>query len=126
MKVLIACEESQVVCKAFRDKGHEAYSCDKLPTSGDNPEWHIKSDIGFQLNKEWDMVVAFPTCTYLTNSGVRWLYNADKTPNFNRWADLENAMIFFNRFKGIAPKVCIENPIPHKWARKGFEWDCFI
>lgn len=122
MKVLIACEESQIVCKAFRDKGHEAYSCDILETSGDNPEWHIRDDIRNHLSKGWDMVIAFPTCTYLTNSGVRWLYTPEKNLIVDRWIKLVNAMTFFNTFKGIAPKICIENPIPHKWAVKGFKW----
>lgn len=85
--ILIACEESQRVCKAFRDRGLEAYSCDVIEPSGEHPEWHIKQDVlpllngncGFttmdgtthQLNGKWDMIIAFPPCTYLTVSGNR-------------------------------------------------------
>ena len=65
MKILIACEESQTVCKAFRAKGHEAYSCDILPPSGGHPEWHIQGDVLDQLDKGWDMMIAHPPCTYL-------------------------------------------------------------
>ena len=123
MRILIACEESQVVCKAFRDKGHEAFSCDVLETSGDHPEWHINDDVRFHIHRDWDMIIAHPSCQYLTNSGVRWLYNSDKMLIVDRWIKLMNAMIFFNLFKGSAPKVCIENPIPHKWAKKGFNFN---
>lgn len=110
MKVLIACEESQAVCKAFRAKGHEAYSCDILPCSGGHPEWHIQDDVRNHLDG-WDMIIAHPVCTRLTNSGVRWLHER------NLWAEMEAAAEFFNLFKGKAPKVCIENPIPHKYAK---------
>ncbi len=72
MKILIACEESQVVCKAFRAKGHEAYSCDILDCSGGHPEWHIKGDVLNQLNRGWDMMIAFPPCTFLTYCGEGW------------------------------------------------------
>jgi hypothetical protein len=74
MKVLIACEESQTVCIAFRNKGHEAYSCDLLPTSGNHPEWHIQDDVLKHLNDGWDMMIAHPPCDYLANSGVCHLY----------------------------------------------------
>ena len=62
MRILVACEESQAVTKAFRAKGHEAYSCDILPCSGGHPEWHIQGDVREQLSKEWDMLIAFPSC----------------------------------------------------------------
>ena len=72
MKVLVACEESQAVCKEFRDLGHEAYSCDILPCSGENPEWHIQSDLmDVMYSGEWDMMVAFPPCTHLAVSGAK-------------------------------------------------------
>lgn len=74
MKILVACEESQVVCKAFRAKGHEAYSCDILPCSGGHPEWHIQGDVLEQLDKGWDMMIAHPPCTYLSNAGAVRLY----------------------------------------------------
>ena len=73
MKVLIACEESQAVCKAFREKGHEAYSCDILPCSGGHPEWHIQGDALEVAHREhWDLMIAHPPCTYLSNAGARF------------------------------------------------------
>ena len=74
MKILIACEESQAVCKAFREKGHEAYSCDILPCSGGHPEWHIQGDVLEQLDKCWDMIIAHPPCTYLSNVGAPHMF----------------------------------------------------
>lgn len=85
MKVLVACEESQEVCKAFREKGHEAYSCDIISCSGGHPEWHIMGDVlkvlrGGQFKtmddkshcvSNWDMIIAFPPCTHLAVSGAR-------------------------------------------------------
>lgn len=71
MKILIACEESQTVCKAFRKLGHEAYSCDILPCSGGHPEWHIQGDVLEQLDKGWDMMIAHPPCTDIAVSGAR-------------------------------------------------------
>ena len=72
MRMLVACEESQVVTKAFRLKGHEAYSCDLQETSGDNKDWHIKGDVVQLINQPWDMIIAFPPCTDLAVSGARW------------------------------------------------------
>jgi len=69
MKLLVACEFSQVVCKAFRDKGHEAYSCDILPTEG-NPEWHIQDDVLKHLDEGWDLMIAHPPCTFMSNAGI--------------------------------------------------------
>lgn len=90
MKVLVACEESQRVCIEFRKLGHEAYSCDVEECSGSYPEWHIKSDVvpvlngncdfktqdgeKHHINGNWDMIIAFPPCTYLSNSGARHLW----------------------------------------------------
>jgi len=71
MRVLVACEFSQVVCKAFRDKGHEAYSCDILPTEG-NPAWHIQDDVLKHLDDGWDLMIAHPDCTYISYAGTRW------------------------------------------------------
>ena len=75
MRVLVACEESQTVCKAFRAKGHEAYSCDILDCSGGHPEWHIKGDVLDYLNDGWDMIIAHPPCTYLSKAGAGALYS---------------------------------------------------
>ena len=111
MKVLIACEESQEVCKAFRRLGHEAYSCDTQECSGGHPEWHIQDDVINQLNRVWDLIIAHPPCTRLCNSGVMWLNKR------NLWDELNIACEFFNIFKWTnCDKVCIENPIPHKYA----------
>lgn len=70
MRVLIACEESQAVCKAFRARGHEAYSCDLQDCSGGHPEWHIKADALELLKMRWDLIIAHPPCTYMTNAGA--------------------------------------------------------
>ena len=114
MKVLVACEESQAVTIAFRNKGHEAYSCDILPCSGGRPEWHIHGDAVMTLRNEvWDLVIAHPPCTRLANSGVRWLNER------NLWADLKEGADFFNKFiqyGKLGHKIAIENPIPHKYA----------
>lgn len=115
MKVLIACEESQEVCRAFRDKGHEAYSCDLLPTSGHNPEWHIQDDaIKVLWREKWDLVIAHPPCDRLANSGVRWLVER------NLWCELRESIMFFYEFIKYGNKgnrIAIENPIQHKYAR---------
>ena len=70
MKVLVACEESQAVCKAFRELGHEAYSCDLEPCSGGHPVWHIQCDALELLKLKWDLIIAHPPCTYLTNFAI--------------------------------------------------------
>ena len=69
MRVLLACEESQAVCKEFRKLGHEAYSCDILPCSGGHPEWHLQGDMFDYLDMGWDMMIAFPPCTHLSLPG---------------------------------------------------------
>ena len=124
MRVLVACEESQAVTKAFRDAGHEAYSCDVQPCSGGRPDWHVQTDVRIQLHKRWDLMIAHPPCTYLCNSGVRWLYE-----NSTRWDDLDLGAEFFRLLlnSGI-PKIAVENPIPHKYAVKriGAKYDQLI
>ena len=74
MRVLLACEESQTVTREFRALGHEAYSCDILPTSGDNPEWHIQGDVINHIDNGWDLIIGFPPCTYMTNGGAVRMY----------------------------------------------------
>ena len=106
MKILIACEESQEVCKAFRKLGHKAFSCDTLPCSGGYPKWHIQDDVLKHLNEGWDMMIAFPPCTYLTKAGNMW-YNSP-----GRKEKRELALKFFLKLtKANIPKICIENPI---------------
>ena len=111
-KILIACEESQAVTKEFRRLGHESYSCDILPCSGGHPEWHLQSDVTEILKEEWDMIIAFPPCTYLTVTGNQW-FNIKKYGDkaIKRHADRKDAINFFMLFATSANKVAIENPI---------------
>jgi hypothetical protein len=106
MKILIACEESQAVCKAFRAKGHEAYSCDILPCSGGHPEWHLQQDIIPLLEQEWDMIIAFPPCTHLAVSGAA--HFAKKIADGRQQQGVDFFMLFTN---AKCPKIAIENPI---------------
>lgn len=141
MKVLIACEESQRVCMAFRKKGHEAYSCDVIPCSGGHPEYHIQQDVLSVLNanmtfkvhgnseigmigfhtcdgllhvvRKWDLIIAHPPCTYLTVSGNRW-FNVERYGQkaIDRIREREKAAQFFMQFVNCdCDKICIENPI---------------
>jgi hypothetical protein len=119
MKVLIACEYSGTVRDAFIKKGHDAISCDLLPT--DIPGPHYQGDIKDMLSQNWDLIIAHPPCTYLSNSGVRWLYPNKIGTNPARWSYLVDAMSFFNMFNDHnCEKIAIENPIPHKYGRDGF------
>lgn len=111
MKVLVACEFSGIVRDAFRAQGHDAWSCDLLPCEGD-PAWHIQGDVLAVLGDGWDLMVAHPPCTYLANSGARWLFEKP-----GRWGQLYRAVRFFHAFmESPVSKVAIENPWPHKWA----------
>ena len=114
MKVLIACEESQVVCIAFRNKGHEAYSCDIQECSGGHPEWHIQGDVLEQLDKGWDLMIGHPPCTYLSNAGAAWLWRG-KVLNKERYKKGLKAKEFFLKLLN-APieKIAIENPVASK------------
>jgi hypothetical protein len=114
MKILIACEYSGTVRDAFRKKGHDAWSCDILPTDAD-PKWHIQADvIDLAYNGDWDIMIAHPPCTYLTNAGVTWLH---KDPA--RWDKLDDGAAFFKKLLD-APieKIAAENPIMHKYAKE--------
>lgn len=112
MRVLIACEESQTVCKAFRELGHEAYSCDIQTCSGGRPEWHIQADALELLKMQWDLIIAHPPCTYLSNAGNRWLYQGGQL-NHERYQKGLAAKDFFLRFwEADCPRVAVENPIP--------------
>lgn len=127
MKVLIACEESQTVCKAFRAKGHEAYSCDVQEPSGGHPEWHIHGDAIEALKGgviitmdgvehyigKWDLVIAHPPCTYLTVSGNRW-FNVERYGDKarQRIVERELAAAFFMQFvNSDCEHIAIENPV---------------
>ena len=116
MNVLVACEYSGTVRDAFIRKGYHAVSCDILPTERPGP--HYLGDVkNILYSRNWDLIIAHPPCTYMSNSGVRWLYNTDGSLNTDRWGKLKEATEFFNLFytHGCA-KVAIENPIPHKHA----------
>ena len=103
MKVLVACEESQVVCTAFRNKGHEAYSCDIIDCSGGHPEWHIKDDVLKHLGDGWDLIISFQPCTDIAVSGCRWF---DK----KRLSGVQEKSIRFF-FEVWKYSDCSENPI---------------
>lgn len=106
LKVLVACEESQAVCKEFRRLGHEAYSCDILPCSGGHPEWHIQGDVTEVLNQQWDIIIAFPPCTHLCVSGAK---HFDKKREDGRQLEaIEFFMLFVN---ANSKHIAIENPV---------------
>lgn len=141
MNVLVACEESQTVCKAFREKGHNAFSCDIQVCSGGHPEWHILGDVldilepkycgdpggskeiifftsesSFSLHSisHWDLIIAHPPCTYLTKASASRLFPCGDL-NWDRYAKGLAAKEFFLRFLNCScPFVCVENPIPLK------------
>lgn len=121
MKVLIACEESQTVCKAFRERGHEAYSCDIQEPSGGHPEWHILGDAlnaieGGQITTmdgqmhdvgRWDLLIAHPPCTNLAVSGMRWYREGRKQLSLK----YEAAAFFLKFAEADVDRIAIENPI---------------
>lgn len=129
MKVLVACEESQAVCKAFRDKGHEAYSCDLYECSGGHPEWHIQGDVTPLLQGNckfttmdgeehevgrWGLAICHPCCIYLSNVATRQYSlkycTAEKV--IERWEKRARAAVFFmNCYHANAEKVAVENPV---------------
>ena len=121
MKVLVACEESQEVCKAFRERGHEAYSADLQDCSGGHPEWHIMGNVLSIINgncsfftrggqqtyiDKWDLVIAHPPCTDLAVSGARWF--PEKQKDFRQQ---KSCVLFMQMMCANADKVAVENPI---------------
>lgn len=113
MKVLVACEESQAVTKELRALGVEAYSCDILDTSGEHPEWHLKQDVIPLLKEKWDMIIAFPPCTYLTVTGNRW-FNVERYGEkaLKRLDDRKTAIEFVKTIWNANSKhIAIENPV---------------
>lgn len=122
MKVLVACEESQAVCKAFRERGHEAYSADLQDCSGGHPEWHIKGDVLLLINGNcsfftvggqavtvdgaWDLIIAHPPCTDLAVSGARWF--PEKQKDFRQQ---KSCVFFMQMMLANAEKIAVENPI---------------
>lgn len=130
MRVLIACEESQRVCLAFRDKGHEAYSADIQEPSGGHPEWHILGDVLPIINGDcefktmdgqehyikgrWDLLIAHPPCTYLSNVATRHYSLKTTLPEKVcwRWEQRAKAAVFFMQFiLADCPKIAVENPV---------------
>lgn len=130
MKVLVACEESQRVCIEFRKRGHEAYSCDIQDCSGGHPEWHIKDNVlgilngncGFMTTDgkihsivgKWDLIIAHPPCTYLSNAGARFLYPKGILNEERLKLGLEAKSFFMKFYNADCHKIVIENPIPSK------------
>ena len=130
MNILLACEESQAVCKAFREEGHNAFSCDIVECSGGHPEWHIMQDVlpllngncEFQtadgqahtINSKWDMIVAFPPCTYLSNAGARHLWKNHELNQERYMKGLEAKAFFMAFYNADCPKIAIENPTPSR------------
>ncbi len=138
MNVLVACEESQRVCISFRERGHNAFSCDIQKCSGGHPEWHIQGDVLDILNpcdhfccgyyiafhtmdgcyhevEKWDLIIAHPPCTYLSNAGACRLYPRKGELNQERYQKgLEAKDFFMKIWNADCPKICIENPIPSK------------
>ena len=111
MRVLIACEYSGTERDAFIAAGHDAISADLLPTESPGP--HYQGDVLDLAGERWDLVIAHPPCTYLANSGVRWLYT-----NPTRWQDMLEGADFFRRmFAFNTPMLAVENPVQHKWAK---------
>ncbi len=130
MRVLVGCEESQAVLHELLEAGHDAYSCDLQACSGPYPERHFQEDIFNVLKTKgpWDLFICHPPCTYLCNSGVRWL---DTDPS--RWRNLFDGADFFKDLWEAAihagiPKIAFENPIPHKFALRliGRKYDQLI
>lgn len=139
MRVLVACEESQEVCKAFRARGHEAYSCDLQECSGGHPEWHIQKDVLKVLNpvdhgnnylpaiwfktmdgdfhevEKWDLIIAHPPCTYMSAAGACRMYPKAGHLDEKRFAKAMDAKdFFFEILYADCPRICIENPRPLK------------
>jgi hypothetical protein len=122
MRVLVACESSGVVRQAFRNRGHDAWSCDLLPAD-DGSRHHIRGDATARLCDGWDLLIAHPPCTRLTLSGVRWLEER------NLWADLDQAAALFRAvLQAPVCQIAVENPIPHGHAmqRIGAEYSQII
>lgn len=112
MRVLVACEESQRVTTELRRLGHEAFSCDIEPTSGEHPEWHIQGDALLLLSQQWDMIIAFPPCTYLSNAGACRLYPKKGVLNEERYKKGLEAKAFFMKFLNAdCPRIAVENPV---------------
>lgn len=119
MLVLVGCEESQAICKAFRELGHESYSCDIQPCSGFRPEWHLQMDVFKAIaSRNWDMMVANPECRYLCWSGERWVKSQP-----GRLQKRMDALDFFKRlYDAPIDRVALENSF--SWfLRRNYRWE---
>lgn len=138
MNILIACEESQAVCKAFREKGHNAFSCDIIECSGGHPEWHIQGDVLEVLNPmtkydwndyitfkttdgeehwiegKWDMIIAHPPCTYFSTAGANWLFRGGVLNEERYQQGLKMKALFMSIYNANCDKIAIENPVSMK------------
>lgn len=130
MRILVACEESQAVTKELRRLGHEAYSCDIIECSGGHPEWHIMQDVpplldghcefkcmdgqSHKIDVKWDMIIAHPPCTYLTNAGARHLWKGHQLNQERYLLGLEAKEFFMAFLNADCERVAVENPIPSK------------
>ena len=130
MNVLVACEESQEVCKAFHARGHEAYSCDIQAPSGGHPEWRICGDVlpllngncafrtmdgvKHRIDGKWDLLIAHPPCTYLSNAGARFLYPKGVLNEDRLKLGLAAKDFFMAFYNADCEKICIENPTPSR------------
>ena len=114
MRVLVACEESQAVTIELRKRGHEAYSCDLIPCSGGHPEWHLQVDALELLKIKWDMIIAHPPCTYLTNAGARHLWKGHQLNEERYQKGLEAKEFFMAFLNADCPRIAVENPIPSR------------
>jgi len=114
-RILVACEESQRITKQFRVLGYEAYSCDVLDCSGGHPEWHIKGDaIKEAYSGKYDLMIAHPPCTYLSNAGARWLYPKGELNNERYKKGLDAKEFFMKLLNSPIERICVENPLPSK------------
>jgi hypothetical protein len=112
MRILVACEESQIITTAFRAKGHEAYSCDLDPCSGLHSEWHIRDDVRRHLNDGFDLMIGHPPCTRLTNAVIWYI------KKYDLWHEVDEAVKFFlELWNAPIEKICLENPIQHGYAK---------
>lgn len=130
MNVLVACEESQRVCTAFRERGHNAFSCDIEPCSGGHPEWHIMQDvipllngrcsfktmdgIEHSIDGKWDLIIAHPPCTYFSTAGANWLFRGGKLDEERYKKGLEMKELFMDIYNADCEKIAIENPVVMK------------
>jgi len=113
MRVLVACEYSGKVRRAFRKRGHDAWSCDLLPAD-DGSSYHYQGDVMDIINDGWDLSIGHPPCTYLCNSGVSWLHKQE-----GRWDRMRDGAEFFKLlWESDIPRIALENPIMHKYAKE--------